>query len=283
MSSLGDILRNAGLSVVDNPVAGRPGVFEPQGVMLHHTAGNYPSDLSVITNGRSDLPGPLTQLYIAPDGTVHVITEGRANHAGTGVWDKDGFSVPTDKGNDMLIGIEVSSMGAEPISGVQYIVMIKAAAALSKHYGWDEHHTILHRSYAPTRKVDIRNDLDLVQADIKAQLGGDMALSDEDVERIANAVWAKQISVVGYDSPQSIGSVQGWTYRNTVDTKSGIALVNKNLWDAVVTRLDRIISLVKSIGVTETAPAEPVVDYEAIADAVADEIDDRDRDRLGPA
>lgn len=170
MSHFGDILKKAGLKVVDKPVKGRPLPYgEVRGIMLHHTGGHNPSDLGVVTKGRAGLPGPLCQLYVAPDGTWHVITEGRANHAGAGSWNKNGLVIPQDRGNQFLIGIEISSMGS-PITGEQYASVIKGVSALCKAYKWNANKIIRHRDYAPKRKDDIKNSLATVRLDVSRQL-----------------------------------------------------------------------------------------------------------------
>src|SRR5690606_25838951 len=91
---LADELRAAGLKVVEVDGwknRGRPastGHFDPKGAStVHHTgsltsASNPAAGLSLLINGRSDLPGPLCQIATAYDGTVYVIAAGRANHAG---------------------------------------------------------------------------------------------------------------------------------------------------------------------------------------------------------
>src|SRR5687767_5259956 len=89
---LPDVLKRAGLKVAlvpgwENRGSGNVGrIF---GVICHHTAGpkegNMPS-LQTLIRGQSDLPGPLAQLGLARDGTYFVISAGRANHAGRGIW-----------------------------------------------------------------------------------------------------------------------------------------------------------------------------------------------------
>jgi hypothetical protein len=90
---LADVLRSGGCKVTELAGwkdRGRLGAFGPvKGVLCHHTAGpttgNAPS-LSTIVNGRPDLPGPLSHLHLARDGTFTVIAAGRCNHAGPGLW-----------------------------------------------------------------------------------------------------------------------------------------------------------------------------------------------------
>src|SRR5215475_8543429 len=85
---------------------GRGEMGTVKGVMCHHTSGaptgNMPS-LGVVTNGRSDLPGPLAQLCLGRDGTFFVVAAGRCNHAGLGNW--QGLT----SGNSYLIGIEAEN------------------------------------------------------------------------------------------------------------------------------------------------------------------------------
>jgi hypothetical protein len=71
------------------------------GVMVHHT-GNARADAMSIRNGRPDLEGPLSNLHIAQDGTVTIVAAGVCWHAGAGSYP----GIPTDGGNQVLIGIE---------------------------------------------------------------------------------------------------------------------------------------------------------------------------------
>ncbi len=87
---LDDTLRKADLKVIEEPgwqTRGHGDMGATQGVICHHTAGprvgNSPS-LKVVRDGRANLSGPLAQLFLARDGTYHVIAAGKAYHAGAG-------------------------------------------------------------------------------------------------------------------------------------------------------------------------------------------------------
>jgi hypothetical protein len=133
---LADVLRAAGCDVVEEPGwkdRGRPGVFEPKGVMVHHTSSNphggNTAALSTVLNGRLDeqppLPGPLSQLLVARDGTWHVVAAGRCNHAGAGRWRGD------VNGNSHFIGAECENDGVkEPWPVHQLDSMVRGVAAL---------------------------------------------------------------------------------------------------------------------------------------------------------
>jgi len=61
--------------------------------------------LGLLTSGRPDLSGPLSQLGLGRDGTFFVIAAGRANHAGAGDWQGN------TTGNSSFIGIEAENTG----------------------------------------------------------------------------------------------------------------------------------------------------------------------------
>jgi hypothetical protein len=103
-----------------------------EGVVGHHTAtaasapGDYPS-LGIVTNGRSDLAGPLAGLGLGRDGTVYVIAAGLCYHAGASKW--AGY---VDL-NDEYIGIEAESSGHGDWTPAQRDCYPKLVAALLKY------------------------------------------------------------------------------------------------------------------------------------------------------
>lgn len=109
-STIKSIAVKTGYPVVEAWVGGHGTMGSVYGVVKHHTAtsnsaaGDYPS-LDVIRYGRSDLPGPLAQYGLGRSGTIYLITEGIAYHAGEGDW-----KGVTD-GNGHFLGIEAESDG----------------------------------------------------------------------------------------------------------------------------------------------------------------------------
>src|SRR3546814_13176915 len=74
--------------------------------MQHHTGpGSEKGLLELIRDGRPDLAGPLSQLFLPKSGVFHVIAAGRTNHAGNGSW--HGIT----SGNAQAIGIEAQNAG----------------------------------------------------------------------------------------------------------------------------------------------------------------------------
>jgi N-acetyl-anhydromuramyl-L-alanine amidase AmpD len=123
--------------------------------------------LNVLINGRSDLPGPLSQLGLGRDGTYYVVAAGRANHAGAGEW--RGIS-----GNSHFIGIEGENRGiaSDAWPDVQMDAYRRGAAAILREIGASVDMCCGHKEYAPHRKDDPLFDMDKFRADVQAILGG---------------------------------------------------------------------------------------------------------------
>jgi hypothetical protein len=151
---LADVLRDAGLSVVEHPgwkTRGKDGM-RPKIVIGHHTATHWTTPDTVVTNllvnGRSDLPGPLCHLGLNRQGTFIVIASGKANHAGVGKWQDADESVET-------VGIEAYNYGngvpfpsREPWPQAQLDAYDRGVAALLSHLGRDERFFCGHREWA---------------------------------------------------------------------------------------------------------------------------------------
>lgn len=132
---------------------GHGDMLDIRGVMIHHT-GNAAEPAESIRRGRPDLPGPLAQLHIAPDGTVTVVAGGVCWHAGAGSY----RWLPTDMGNYHLIGIECAwprdtsitpqTQWSERWPDAQIIAMRDATAAILMRLGLDSSRVIGHKEYA---------------------------------------------------------------------------------------------------------------------------------------
>lgn len=132
---------------------GRPYRFNPQGLVWHHTATrgyayDYPS-LSIVRDGRSDLPGPLSQFGLGRHtGTVYFIAAGYANHAGGGGW--EGLS-----GNGSVWGIEAENDGIGEEWGEATIrSYIALSVALARHTGFGPEMICRHAEWSDGGKID---------------------------------------------------------------------------------------------------------------------------------
>lgn len=195
------------------------------GVVIHHTAGS--NSLSLVYNGTASLPGPLCHTYLGKNGIPLMISSGRANHAGTfaqnahnavlaesSVHPAPDSAEPVD-GNDHYYGIEIENLGngTDVYPWVQYVAAVKWAAAICRFHGWTENSVIGHKE-GTTRKIDpkgpvegngpftmnefrldVRNALAL-PAGVWAtdQKEEEVALTTAEINQIATAVWAKEIT-----------------------------------------------------------------------------------------
>lgn len=132
--------------------AGHGDFKDIRGLMWHHT-GNSRESAQSIRNGRPDLPGPLSNIHIAPDGTVTIVAVGVCWHAGQGSYPW----LPTNNANWHMIGIECAWPDIKPDGSydpgqrwpdAQIIAMRDVAAALTTKLGVDVSHNIGHKEYA---------------------------------------------------------------------------------------------------------------------------------------
>lgn len=136
---------------------GRPYDFYPKGVLVHHTAsgatsGNFGSH-NIVVNGRSDLPGPLSQFLLGRDGTVRVVAAGYSNHAGYG---GPRAGIPANMGNTYTYGIEAENNGVgERWSPKQLNAYYRLCAALLDWMGTKDVEKVFgHKEWAFGRKID---------------------------------------------------------------------------------------------------------------------------------
>lgn len=175
-------LRRAGLDVVVVKgwrTRGRPGSFNPVGVLWHHTGahdgkGDAASDLEyarwMFLTGRSDLPAPLCQLAISAEGTVYVGAIGRANHAGVA---KSAGSVAAGDGNALYVGVECMNSGSQGWSDSQYSAMVTTGVVLGRLLGTSARAQNGHKETSITGKWDPGElDMDKFRRDVAAGLKG---------------------------------------------------------------------------------------------------------------
>lgn len=154
LTDLADVLRSAGLTVVEEPgwkVRGHGPMVDVRTIICHHTGGT--KDLRVIIDGRPGLDGPLAQCWLARDGVWHVVAAGLCWHAGV--------SRDPSYTNSHAIGIEAEATGVDPWPPVQYDSYVRGAAALSRHYDVRIDHVLGHKeTCAPVgRKTDPNFDM----------------------------------------------------------------------------------------------------------------------------
>ena len=175
---LEDVLRAEGVRLVEYPDwrnRGHGDFKDIRGVMVHHT-GSDNATADSIAIGRPDLPGPLSQLHIARNGTVTVVAVGVAWHAGVGQYPW----LPTNMGNWHMIGIECANSGTSPTAphrnwpDAQYEALVRCCAAINRRLAQTSSRTIGHKEYAGRAqgKWDPGAiNMDILRSEIQARIG----------------------------------------------------------------------------------------------------------------
>lgn len=157
LTDLGLTLRAAGCRVEIDPGAATRGQGQLAGVraiVCHHTGSVSANTWKVVRDGRAGLEGLLSQLVLERDGLWRVLGSGQAWHAGTG---GPLLGIPANSANAWTIGIEAVSAGTAKgdWTPAQLAEYPRGVAALCRRYGLTEQHVIFHKTWAPTRKVDL--------------------------------------------------------------------------------------------------------------------------------
>ena len=190
-SQLLKALRDEGLKVVEHRNwrthnRNHKGAWGPvHGVMIHHTVTSGTSNsVELCYNGHADLPGPLCHGVIAKDGTVYLVGNGRANHAGLG--DDDVLRaviaeqpLPPDNeantdGNARFYGFECINLGdgKDPWPAAQLEAIERAAAAICRAHGWNERSVIGHLEWQPG-KIDPKGfSMNTMRERVRKRLAG---------------------------------------------------------------------------------------------------------------
>ena len=155
---MADAFRKNGLRVKEVKgwkTRGRDGTFDPRGVIFHHTAsaakGAPASSLGLVLKGKPDVAGPLCNVLVGRDGTVHLIAAGRSSHAGEGGPFRN---IPKDSANSFLAGIEVENDGVGERWSKEFldtldVVFATMLMGLRRRSKW----LIAHKEWT-TRKID---------------------------------------------------------------------------------------------------------------------------------
>ncbi|MEV4741560.1 N-acetylmuramoyl-L-alanine amidase [Streptomyces sp. NPDC049555] len=165
-------LREEGVHVVERPGwrthnRNMKGPWGPvNGVIVHHTVTTgTDASISICENGYSELPGPLCHGVIDKDGTVYLIGNGRANHAGRGDGDvlraviaEESLPEPNDNdtdGNTHFYGFECINLGdgEDPWPSAQLDAIERASAAICRAHSWSAGSVIGHKEWTDT-KID---------------------------------------------------------------------------------------------------------------------------------
>lgn len=229
LTKLADVLRNAGLEVVEESGWQRRGhgvMSDVRTIVCHHTGGL--KDLRVVKDGRPGLAGPLAQFWLSQAGVWHVVAAGKCWHAG--VVRRGEYA------NEYAIGIEAEATGKDAWPAVQYQSYAKGCAALARAFGVTTDHVLGHKEVCdpPGRKSDPNFDMDafrdLVQR-YRVELSAPRAITPEDdmptADEVAKAVWQYGVQRRETEDPRdripaedALGYAARWGYAGLTNDKA---------------------------------------------------------------
>lgn len=180
MTALGDYLKGRGFAVNDSDVPlGRESAWDRvEWIIVHHTADTCdPAQADARARYIKTADGrypPLAQIMLGRNGKVYVCCRprdgqaepGRASHAGEGSYP----GIPTDAANQVALGVEVQCSGKHSLAhhADTYAVLLDLLTALQDRYDVPVDHVIGHKEYSSTGKIDPRDDMDELRADVGA-------------------------------------------------------------------------------------------------------------------
>jgi len=219
------------------------------GFMVHHTGSDSTDQRELLYGGVSGLPGPLCHFGLAQDGTVHLISAGRANHAGSGDDDVlraviNESALPADDesntdGNARFYGVEVWYSGSHRMTDAQYASLRKLAAAICDAHGWSAKSVIGHGEWGSPGKWDPgyapgkMMDMDAVRADVAATLSK-AAPKPAEPKPAEPVRWLKVEGFMPELSYGDSGWHVGWLQRNL--NRFGAGLVVSERYDDATAR-----------------------------------------------
>ena len=257
LTDLVDVLRGAGLAVVERPGWRTRGHGQMSGVrcvVLHHTAGPATGEapsLGVVENGRPGLAGPLAQLGPRPLG--HLVRRRRR-------------ALPPHRrdlralaGQTWAVGVEAEATGRDPWPPVQYSSYLRGARALADHYDVPHSRVLGHREIARPlgRKIDPNFDLATFRAALTSQ---------ESILTTPAGLWAAPIRNFNGDVVSAQQILVG-TEARTADLQRQLAAARAEIAALTVK--------VESITPGPVTVTNPPVDLRALAATVADVLAER--------
>ncbi|MFF2774867.1 peptidoglycan-binding protein [Streptomyces sp. NPDC058052] len=195
-------LRAEGVTVVEHPGwrthnRNQAGDWGPvAGVMIHHTVSSGTArSVEICHDGYKGLPGPLCHGVIAKDGTVHLLSAGRANHAGGGdpgvlqavITETYADRPPAPRahqgspgavdGNSRFYGFECINLGdgTDPWPAEQLLAIERVSAALCRAHGWGARSVIGHLEWSDWKSDPKGFGMPAMRVRVQRRLGTDPA------------------------------------------------------------------------------------------------------------
>jgi len=167
--------------------------LNPEAVVVHHT-GDVSTPLSMIRDGRSNLPGPLANFLVGQSGRIYLVAAGYSNNAGYGGYDnfqkaKTGTATTEMKppsldgtwsANSHAWSIEADGTGDWPPIVRQHVIEVCAALHIAE--GWTGARVIAHKELTRRKPGDPGDDMGGVRAAVLAKIAEWTATTEPEPE-----------------------------------------------------------------------------------------------------
>ena len=249
-------MRAEGLRVVVLPGAesnnrNHKGAWGPvNGLLVHHTGSNTNDPAGYarfLFGGRSDLPGPLCHDGLAPDGTIYVVGNGRANHAGKGssaTLDRIiAETLPLDAevrpgpdnvdGNARLYGLEIMYSGSRAMTPEQREASVKWAAAHCRAHAWSAGSVAGHKEWTASKWDPGQCHMGQLRKDVAARLstattaGGQTNVSSSNQEDDGMSAWDDTDSAELTNMRKGLEAITNFTYEIKVNVEKVAAAIER--------------------------------------------------------
>ncbi|WP_432135140.1 N-acetylmuramoyl-L-alanine amidase [Streptomyces sp. bgisy154] len=271
------------------------------GVVVHHTVSSgTTSSVELCYTGYAELPGPLCHGVIPKDGSVHLVGNGRANHAGGGdprvlaaVTEESYGSAPPAAaehqgsggavdGNAHFYGFECVNLGdgKDPWPTAQVEAIVRTTAAICRAHGWTAKSVIGHKEWS-----DWKNDprgpgmpsMPDLRSRIAARLSGPAttpAPTPED-DMSLTATQARQLA----ELHSQLVPYAGWSYRGKDEPRDAYAYLRGTNAD-VRALTAQVAALAAVVGKLAEGGGLDAAEIQAAAEAGAQAALDRLADAL---
>ncbi|WP_432136841.1 N-acetylmuramoyl-L-alanine amidase [Streptomyces sp. bgisy154] len=283
------------------------------GVVVHHTVSSGTiSSVALCYTGYAELPGPLCHGVIPKDGSVHLVGNGRANHAGGGdpgvlsaVVNESYSSQPPAPhehqgsggavdGNAHFYGFECVNLGdgKDPWPAAQVEAIVRVAAAICRAHGWTAKSVIGHKEWS-----DWKNDprgpgmpsMPDLRSRIAARLAGPATTnstppppSEEALVATASDVKTLFKTDNVLSSPDGANDPQGNAYW-TAESYLRYGFLQDRTTQSLVKQLATKVDGIGSVELDDAqlaALADKVAAAPGLADAIAEKVAQKLADRL---
>lgn len=289
------VLRAEGVTVVEHPGwrtnnRNHKGAWGPvNGVIIHHTVtSGTTASVELCFNGHADLAGPLCHGVIAKDGTVHLVGNGRTNHAGSGdgdvlnavITERATLPAPDQNntdGNARFYGFECINLGdgKDPWPAAQVEAIVRVSAAVCRAHGWSARSVIGHKEWT-NQKIDPRGPGLPTMSDLRYHIAAQLTPTTPPEDAMSlTTTQAKQLA----ELHARLVPYAGWSYKGEGETRDAYAYLRgtnadvKALAAKVDAQTQTITQLVQAVaqlaaGIGDLDPAAIVAELKQAIESI---------------